>query len=79
MFDKNYLGHNLINYDLENNNYFLCMKCNVKGFHVKICYCKGYFDNNCNRYFCNRYFYLRNASSLDLLSCDEMMIKNIIE
>lgn len=70
MIDKNYLGHDfvLINYfDTHYNKIYTCSKCN----------CEVAYYPSLNQYkvkgTLSHYFFY------NVISCDEMIIKNIIE
>ena len=69
MFNKNYLGHDLINVNPRLPNNYKCFNCNVCIF-----YSKG--DNS---------FYIISGGEIKLksgkyiITCTEQIIKNIIE
>lgn len=72
MFDKNYLGHNLVKLDYQTHIgiIYLCTKCNNRILHTKY-----YYNNTWHYKICNKpYDYTEDA-----MSCDEYIIKNIIE
>ncbi len=75
MINKNYMGHDLINFDLE-NIYCQKYKCNRCNLLIKY----YYKDKN------NIVLYIHYIGSIDdinwstvKLTCDEVIIKNIIE
>ena len=71
MFNENYLGHNLVKLDKTHIGIiYLCTICNNK-----ILYTQYYYNNTWHYKICNKsYDYTESV-----ISCDEYMIKNIIE
>ena len=75
MINPNHLGHKFIakNEDTPFDNIygyeFICLKCYVSTV---------YWDHN--EYYGNNLYFLRNSSPPEMIiSCDEQIIKNIIE
>ena len=72
MFDKSYLNHSLVIYKNKDNNHnFIDLFCEKCKYFI-------YFDKNNKNYTCTKE-YLNGRYATDLLSCDEMIIKNLLE
>jgi len=67
MFDENYMNHKLI-YNIK-LNHLVCLKCNVDIFH---------WIDSYNNYIYYLWDYIKKESR-PVISCDEQIIKNIIE
>lgn len=63
-FDKNYLDHDFIKWIVK--SWFICKKCKVLIFD---------YERNIDRY----KFYINNVRYENQFSCNEVIIKNLIE
>lgn len=69
-FDKNYLNHDLAGKNQFEKSYFYCIKCNST----------IYYDSLLNANYLYKYYILINNNWEELtLTCEEVIIKNIIE
>lgn len=70
MFQTNYLGHDFVNQDSVNNLY-ICVKCKIEIYHSIV------YNIIYDRY--SQYYTFIDNKEAHELTCDEMIIKNIIE
>lgn len=74
-FDKNYNGHDLITYSNKEYRLFhyICQKCNLIFYEEKgvFTYIEGMDENNNG--------HMEPSAHQNILTCDVILIKNIIE
>ena len=76
MFDKNYLGHNLISYTrYDGDNDYICTNCGIEIYYIEQFKFNYYKQSEFNYYFLNGY----ECGGICEISCDDFIIKNIIE